>query len=95
MNDQNTKLTEIYMSAVAHHQKGDYKTAESLYQKILKEKNASCETIPYRFNRAVLFNSAYFHETDKIDFKDGYESRRINITYLFGTRKIKKITFKQ
>ena len=29
-------------------------------------------------------------ETDKIDFKDGYESRRMNITYLFGTRQIKK-----
>ena len=53
------------------------------------------ESTPYRFNRAILFNSAYFHETDKINFKDGHESRRINITYLFGTRKIKKITFKQ
>ena len=37
MNDQNIKLTEIYMSAVAHHQKGDYKIAESLYQKVLAE----------------------------------------------------------
>ena len=37
MNYQNTKLTEIYTSAVAHHQKGDYKTAESLYKEILKE----------------------------------------------------------
>ena len=58
--------------------------------KFLNEKNAKCETIPYKFNRAVLFNSAYFHETDNIDFKDGYESRRINITYLFGTRNVKK-----
>ena len=33
MNNQNTKLTEIYMSAVTHHQKGDYKTAEYLYKK--------------------------------------------------------------
>ena len=29
-------------------------------------------------------------ETDKINFKEGYESRRINITYLFGGRQIKK-----
>ena len=64
--------------------------AKEIY-KFLNEKNAKCETIPHKFNRAVLFNSAYFHETDKIDFKDGYESRRINITYLFGTRQIKKI----
>ena len=56
----------------------------------MEEKKANCENIPYKFNRAVLFNSAYFHETDKIDFKEGYESRRINITYLFGIRTIKK-----
>ena len=37
-------------------------------------------------NRAALFNSAYFHETDEIRFAEGYESRRVNITYLFGER---------
>ena len=58
--------------------------------KFLNEKNAKCTNIPYKFNRAVLFNSAYFHETDEINFKDKYEGRRINITYLFGTRLIKK-----
>ena len=63
--------------------------ASEIYN-FLKEKNAKCEIVPYKYNRAVLFNSAYFHETDKIDFKKGYESRRINITYLFGTRKIEK-----
>ena len=63
--------------------------AKDIY-KFLEEKKAKCENIPYKYNRAVLFNSGYFHETDIIDFKDGYESRRINITYLFGTRKIKK-----
>ena len=63
--------------------------AKNIY-KFLEEKKAKCENIPYKYNRAVLFNSGYFHETDKIDFKEGYESRRINITYLFGNRKIKK-----
>ena len=63
--------------------------AKEIYN-FLNEKNANCENIPYKYNRAVLFNSAYFHETDKIDFKEGYENRRINITYLFGTRKVKK-----
>ena len=60
--------------------------------KFLSDKKANCINIPYKFNRAVLFNSAYFHETDKINFKDKYEARRINITYLFGTRLIKKST---
>ena len=64
--------------------------AEEIYQ-FLNEKKANCINVPYKFNRAVLFNSAYFHETDKINFKDEYEARRINITYLFGTRLVKKI----
>ena len=58
--------------------------------KFLNDNNAHCTNIPYKFNRAVLFNSAYFHETDKINFIAGYESRRINITYLFGNRLVKK-----
>ena len=95
-NDKNRGGLKVYDSPAPEDWTFDKynNNAKEIY-KFLKEKNASCETIPYRFNRAVLFNSAYFYETDKIDFKDGYESRRINITYLFGTRKIKKITFKQ
>ncbi len=50
----------------------------------LKDNRAGSKRIPYRCNRAVLFNSALFHETDEVHFKDGYENRRINITYLFG-----------
>ena len=59
--------------------------------KLLNDSGSNCKNIPYRFNRAVLFNSDYFHETDKIDFKEGYESRRINVTYLFGNRLVKKL----
>jgi tetratricopeptide (TPR) repeat protein len=44
-------------------------------------------TIPYRANRAVIFDSDLFHETDKIDFAPGYLNRRINITLLYGDRK--------
>ena len=66
------------------------KNVEKIY-KFLNDNNANCTNIPYKFNRAVLFNSDYFHETDKINFKDGYESRRINTTYLFGNRLVKKI----
>ncbi len=50
----------------------------------LKGHNAGARRIPYRCNRAVLFNSSLFHETDAIHFKEGYENRRVNITYLFG-----------
>jgi len=65
------------------------KKADEIY-KFLNDNNANCENIPYKFNRAVLFNSAYFHETDEINFKDRYEARRINITYLFGDRIVRK-----
>ena len=43
-------------------------------------------TVPYRQNRAVIFNSDLFHETDRCVFHDDYESRRINITMLYGYR---------
>jgi hypothetical protein len=43
-------------------------------------------TIGYRANRAVLFDSSLFHETDRFRFRPGYDTRRINITMLFGDR---------
>ena len=67
----------------------DYNIKSDKIYKFLKDNNANCTNVPYKFNRAVLFNSAYFHETDEIDFKDEYEGRRINNTYLFGDRNIK------
>ena len=36
MNDKNLQLKEMYTTAVQNHQKGNYKTAEDLYKKILK-----------------------------------------------------------
>jgi len=42
--------------------------------------------VPHNENRAVIFNSNLFHETDNIEFKEGYENRRINVTLLFGRR---------
>lgn len=42
--------------------------------------------VPYRQNRAVMFNSDLFHETGKLNFRGGYENRRINVTMLFGKR---------
>ncbi|MDH4187049.1 MAG: tetratricopeptide repeat protein [Nitrospira sp.] len=53
----------------------------------LKEVGAQTVKIPYRANRAIVFNSDLFHETDEIAFTDDYLSRRINITLLYGLRK--------
>ncbi|HVV26981.1 MAG TPA: tetratricopeptide repeat protein [Rhizomicrobium sp.] len=52
----------------------------------LAQSGAKATTVPYRANRAVIFDSDLFHETDRIDFAEGYENRRINITFLYGWR---------
>ena len=44
--------------------------------------------VPYNENRVVVFHSNLIHETDKFEFKEGYENRRINITMLFGKREL-------
>ena len=62
----------------------DYNNNEERIYKFLRDNNARKKRIPYRCNRAVLFNSSLFHETDQFNFRDGYENRRINVTYLFG-----------
>ena len=53
----------------------------------LKKSQGNTKVIPYNENRAVIFNSNLFHETDSYEFKEGYENRRINVTLLFGRRK--------
>ena len=42
--------------------------------------------VAHRRNRAVVFNSDYFHRTGDLHFRPGYENRRINVTMLFGWR---------
>ncbi len=53
----------------------------------LARNGAAPRRIPHRQNRAVIFDSDLFHETDIIRFKEGYENRRINVTMLYGRRK--------
>lgn len=42
--------------------------------------------VPYRCNRAVIFDSRLIHETLPYDFRSAYAARRINLTLLFGER---------
>ena len=66
---QNTPtIKETLNLVIEHHQARRLADAENIYQQ----------------NRAVLFKSNLFHKSEKIDFKDGFENRRINITMLFG-----------
>jgi Flp pilus assembly protein TadD len=54
--------------------------------RFLRERGVAPVNVPYRQNRAVIFNSDLFHATAPLRFRPGYENRRINITMLFGTR---------
>ena len=61
------------------------KNEQKIREEILKS-NQKKTIVPHNENRAVIFNSNLFHETDNIKFKAGYENRRINVTLLFGRR---------
>ena len=52
----------------------------------ISETGAKSIEIPYRSNRAVIFNSDLFHATASCRFKEGYEDRRMNVTMLYGRR---------
>ena len=62
----------------------DYNRDSKKMRDFLKSRGARPIKVPYRGNRAIFFNSTLFHETDRIDFEDGYENRRINVTLLYG-----------
>ena len=55
-------------------------------QLYLSGAGARATKIPYKENRAVIFDSALFHQTDSVVFARGYTNQRINITMLFGER---------
>jgi hypothetical protein len=53
-------------------------------KEILEPTGFANVTIPYRENRAVIFDSALFHHTDEFHFREGYKNHRINLTILYG-----------
>jgi Flp pilus assembly protein TadD len=64
----------------------EYNVAGPRVRTYLAQSEATAIRIPYRANRAVVFNSALFHETDAIRFRDSYEDRRVNVTLLYGRK---------
>ena len=63
-----------------------YNYDQQRIQSFLSETKSERVDISYRQNRAAIFNSDLFHESGDVDFRDGYENRRINITMLYGDR---------
>lgn len=62
----------------------DYDADAPLIREFLAAHEAEKLTVPYRENRAVLFDSRLFHGSDAPNFGHRYEHHRINITMLFG-----------
>jgi hypothetical protein len=63
-----------------------YNRSQPAMGEFLRASGAKAYTVPYRCNRAVIFNSDLIHRTDDIHFRPGYENRRINVTFLYGVR---------
>jgi len=64
----------------------EYNNNPARIARFLADNDAGRFVVPYRQNRAVIFNSNLFHATDRFRFRPGYLNRRINITMLFGNR---------
>jgi len=65
----------------------DYNRSGNRIASYLASMDARWVNIPYRANRAVMFNSDLFHATAPLHFRPGYENRRINVTMLYGNRR--------
>jgi tetratricopeptide (TPR) repeat protein len=62
----------------------DYETDKDAIATFLERHADDNLIVPYRENRAVLFESRLFHRSDAPEFATGYENHRINLTLLFG-----------
>jgi hypothetical protein len=65
----------------------DYNSGGERVRQFLRDQNAESNVIPYRANRAVLFEGHLFHRTDDFTFAPGFANRRRSVTFLFRRRK--------
>jgi tetratricopeptide (TPR) repeat protein len=65
----------------------DYNSGGDRVRQYLRDQNAESSIIPYRENRAVLFEGHLFHRTDDFSFAPGFENRRRSVTFLFRRSK--------
>jgi hypothetical protein len=63
-----------------------YNGRSEVIQPFLVQQHARSVIVPYRQNRAIIFNSDLFHGTCEVCFRPEYENRRINVTFLYGDR---------
>lgn len=65
----------------------EYNERPDLIRDLLARHRPRALRIPYRQNRAVIFNSDLFHGTEAACFRPDYLGHRINVTLLYGDRR--------
>jgi hypothetical protein len=86
LDDSTGGLVIYNVDAPLHWDFATYNGRSDIIKPFLVRQQAAAVTIPYRSNRAVIFNSDLFHGTAEVKFRPGYENRRINVTMLYGVR---------
>lgn len=74
------------LDAPPHWDFDTYNGKLDVIRSFILQQRAGHVTVPYRQNRALIFNSDLFHCTDSVSFADGFENRRVNVTFLYGER---------
>ena len=64
----------------------DYNLDPAPLERLVMREGRAPVRVPYRCNRAVIFDSSLIHESGDVQFLSGYANRRINVTLLFGDR---------
>ena len=62
----------------------DYNSALNSEKMLRDVSDADFIKIPYKSNRAIIFNSKLYHATDDINFDSKYINRRLNVTFLYS-----------
>ena len=64
----------------------DYNLDPARLERLVEREGRAPVRVPYRCNRAVIFDSSLIHESGGVAFRAGFANRRINATLLFGVR---------
>ena len=62
---------------------GEYNRHVDKIRGYLEEQEANPYLVSYKYNRATIFNSGLFHETDDVSTKPGDSNKRINMTFMY------------
>ena len=84
--DETTGGLVVYDVDAPMHWDFDTYNGSDMIKPFLRRQQSTAITIPYRQNRAIIFNSDLFHATAAVSFRPGYENHRINVTMLYGDR---------